>query len=271
MFRFPPSLRAKVFWLVVTVSTAGMLVMAFAALVAEIGHHRDAFVERNHMLAELSAERIVPALKFQDFEVVEIHLAALSNDPNVRYACAYGATGIVVASHAATANAVCPIELDPPGHYFRTDQLVTVVTVDDAGTMLGTIVIVASDRQLFTDIVSFILLIFVTAVLIVGGVAYIARRVTANVVRPIHELTIATQRIRSGDLAQSVAVTGGKELEELAETFNLMSRELRERIVESEREATERKRARAAHEQSETNLRTIIDLMPYMIFARDDQ
>ena len=119
-------------------------------------------------------------------------------------------------------------------------------------------------------IINYALLILFTGVIIVGGVAYIARRVTSGVVRPIHELTTATQRIRSGDLAQSVTVTGGEELEELAETFNLMSGDLRERIADLGREIAERRRAQAAHEQSETNLRTIIDLMPYMIFARDD-
>lgn len=270
MFKIPSSLRAKVFWIVVGVSTAGMLVMAFAALISQIEHRREAFVERSRMLAELAAERSVPALRFQDFEVVELHLEALSNDPSVRYVCAYDAAGVVVASHAANANAVCPKQPNPPGHYFYTNRLETVVSVDSGNRTLGTILLAASNRELIDDITNYVLLIFFTGVVIVAGVAYIARRVTSGVVRPIHELTSATQRIRSGDLAQSVTVTGGEELEELAETFNLMSRDLRERIADLGREIAERRRAHAAHEQSETNLRTIIDLMPYMIFARDD-
>jgi PAS domain S-box-containing protein len=270
MLKVPSSLRAKVFWIVVAVSTAGMLIMAFAALISQIEHQRSAFVERNRMLAELAAERSVPAFRFQDFEVVEIHLEALSSDSSVRYACAYDVVGVLVASHAASTNAVCPG--DPPelGHHFTMNQLETAVAVDAGSGILGTILLVASNRALIDGITGYVLLILITGVGIVAGVAYIARRVTSDVVRPIHELTSATQRIRSGDLAQSVTVSGGEELEELAETFNLMSRDLRERIADLGREIAERRRAQAAQEQSETNLRTIIDLIPYMIFARDD-
>jgi two-component system nitrogen regulation sensor histidine kinase NtrY len=78
--------------------------------------------------------------------------------------------------------------------------------------------------------------------------AWISRRVT----RPVASLAEGARRVAAGDLQAAVPVEGGRELEELAASFNHMTAELlssRERLLQAERVAAWREMARRlAHE-----------------------
>lgn len=74
----------------------------------------------------------------------------------------------------------------------------------------------------------------------------------ARVTRPVEQLALAAQEVAAGNWDTRVAVAGGDELSQLAESFNRMTSELlaqRERLVQTERVAAWRELARRlAHE-----------------------
>jgi nitrogen fixation/metabolism regulation signal transduction histidine kinase len=76
--------------------------------------------------------------------------------------------------------------------------------------------------------------------------------IAARVTRPIEQLALAAQQVAGGNWSARVEVSGGDEVGQLAESFNLMTSELlnqKERLVQAERVAAWRELARRlAHE-----------------------
>jgi two-component system, NtrC family, nitrogen regulation sensor histidine kinase NtrY len=96
-----------------------------------------------------------------------------------------------------------------------------------------------------------------SAALLIGGVGVLLAVVLSGwaatrVTRPVEELARAAQKVTAGDWSTTVNVTSSDELQDLAESFNQMTRELleqRERLVQAERVAAWRELARRlAHE-----------------------
>lgn len=122
-----------------------------------------------------------------------------------------------------------------PGSGFRRNQPVLPNMLDRGepiivdGVQVGTLLPSPQQGQGqalndFSQRVNLILLIAAvgaTALSLVLGLI-----ITRSLTRPIQEITIATQKIADGDLAQTVPVRSSDELGELATSFNQMSSEL---------------------------------------------
>jgi len=127
-----------------------------------------------------------------------------------------------------------------------------VPLADDAGSVLG-VLLIASSRQQMLDLESSLLTtgIAVASAGILIGVA-LSWWATARVTRPVRRLAESAGRVARGDLSTTVNITGGDEIAQLAAAFNHMTGQLtaqRERLVQAERVAAWRELARRlAHE-----------------------
>ncbi len=111
----------------------------------------------------------------------------------------------------------------------------------------------------------------VTALLVVLAV-FVARRLAADMSRPIHDLAGAIGRVSAGDLGTRVTPQGALELRSLGTSFNTMTERLetaREALQHAEREAVWRDVARKlAHEIK--NMLTPIQLSMQLLERQSD-
>ena len=83
----------------------------------------------------------------------------------------------------------------------------------------------------------FLMLLLALGVVVPALVVTVAvRRVTG----PVADLIAASRRVAGGDFGQTITVTTGDELEELAKQFNLMSAQLKESYADLERKVADR-------------------------------
>ncbi|HXA52500.1 MAG TPA: ATP-binding protein [Candidatus Acidoferrum sp.] len=133
-----------------------------------------------------------------------------------------------------------------------TEYVRAVPLPDDAGNVLG-VLLIASSREQMLALESSLLTtgIAVAAAGILIGVA-LSWWATARVTRPVRRLAESAGRVAKGDLSTTVDIAGQDEIAQLAAAFNHMTGELtaqRERLVQAERVAAWRELARRlAHE-----------------------
>lgn len=114
------------------------------------------------------------------------------------------------------------------------------------------LVVVAPERELFAAADAYARLLLAAIAAVVAVVAAWSLLASRAITAPVQALVAATRRIASGNLNVAVASRGGKELGELARSFNAMATELeagRKRLAAAEREQAWAEMARqVAHE-----------------------
>ncbi|MBE9608241.1 EAL domain-containing protein [Chitinilyticum piscinae] len=126
-------------------------------------------------------------------------------------------------------------------------------------------------------------------VLTIIAAMLLARQLGRGILEPVRHLLGTTQAITAGHLDERAAVHNQDEIGELARSFNQMADSLGElqasleqRVAERTRQLSEsnaalsheirqRQHAEAEISERERHLRTIIDLVPHFIFARNNQ
>ncbi len=98
-----------------------------------------------------------------------------------------------------------------------------------------------SNQKLFHRI-SFILYFFLFFILVsLGLIIFIVLPIILRITRPLTQLTKATNEVAAGNLDISLHISSGDELEDLAKSFNRMTRDLRNYLAQSvENEKTKR-------------------------------
>lgn len=125
------------------------------------------------------------------------------------------------------------IALDP-----RTGerQLYLAVPVQYKGQVVGAVEFVSPMGTVYRSI-SRIIFIFATGTLLALGLtALLAVIIARTITGPISAITRTARALASGDFNQSVTIHATDEIGELASTFNMLTRRLREAIASTERE-----------------------------------
>ncbi|MCY0875402.1 MAG: ATP-binding protein [Firmicutes bacterium] len=125
------------------------------------------------------------------------------------------------------------IALDP-----RTGerQLYLAVPVQYKGQVVGAVEFVSPLGTVYHSI-SRIIIIFATGTLLALGLtALLAIIIARTITGPISAITRTARALAGGDFNQSVTIHSNDEIGELASTFNMLTRRLREAIASTERE-----------------------------------
>ena len=144
-------------------------------------------------------------------------------------------------------------------------------------------------QSIQTRIPLFISLMVAAFIANIIAAIYISRVLAGEILKPVRSLLSTTQAITHGQLDERAEIVANDEIGELAESFNQMTDRLRgmhesleqlvsertRQLVDTNRtlqnEIFERNNAEAAIVQSERHLRTIIDLVPHFIFAKNTE
>jgi two-component system nitrogen regulation sensor histidine kinase NtrY len=133
------------------------------------------------------------------------------------------------------------------------DETIDAIPLQGSDQQLLGILLVGTSRRPYVELRRHIR----SAALLSGGTGILLAILlsgwaAARVTRPVEQLALAARQVASGNWRAEVPVTSSDEIGELAESFNHMTRELRdqrERLVQSERVAAWRELARRlAHE-----------------------
>jgi len=125
------------------------------------------------------------------------------------------------------------IALDP-----QTDerQLYLAAPVQYKGQVVGAVEFVAPMTSVYHSI-SRIIIIFATGTLLALGLtAVLAVIIARTITGPISAITRTARALASGDFNQTVTIHSNDEIGELASTFNMLTRRLREAVASTERE-----------------------------------
>jgi signal transduction histidine kinase len=124
-------------------------------------------------------------------------------------------------------------------------ELVELIQADLARQSVSRIM-----KPKYVFFLSFLLILL--AAITIAAAYFFSARLSANLARPLGDLSEATVRIASGDFNQRVRPTGDREIRDLVESFNSMARQLDQttsRLTQTERVAAWRQVARRfAHE-----------------------
>ncbi|HEY7351162.1 MAG TPA: ATP-binding protein [Terriglobales bacterium] len=138
-------------------------------------------------------------------------------------------------------------------HTSAGDQTLNAFPLTGGNNQLLGVLVVASSRQIYTDLRTQIraaATIAASAGLVLA--ILLSSWAAARVTKPVEELATAAHEVAGGNWNTTVSVTRHDELGELADSFNRMTRDLlyhRERLVQAERVAAWRELARRlAHE-----------------------
>jgi signal transduction histidine kinase/CheY-like chemotaxis protein len=218
---------------VLAMTVAGVaVVMACSCLAIAAGITlRHQLVDRMTSLADVLRDSCAAPLVFGDRDFAKRSLASLSQEPNVRAAHLYDASGRLFASYseagAGTAPATAPSDAGTDMDWTSL-RLARPVMLD--GSQVGTLVLHASfadlEKQL-EHLAVVVCLVFLVTTL----VAFLLSRVLQREIsEPIQRLAAVSERVSSGERgALRVEKTADDELGWLVDTFNIMLGRIDER------------------------------------------
>ncbi len=120
-------------------------------------------------------------------------------------------------------------------------------------------------RRQLSHSIAFMACIFLASLV---GAVVLARRLTSEILRPIHELINTTRAIAQGQLAQRAAVETKDEIGDLAQSFNQMADSLQESHEHLELRIAERTQQLSASEQ---RFRDIVNTTNCIVWEADAQ
>lgn len=113
----------------------------------------------------------------------------------------------------------------------RGDRTLTVYTPVDKygwGVVVHEPVLEVFSSLIYSSIIAGVILL-----LAIGAAIYAAFKVAGGIVNPLKELIAAADKIAGGDLTNTIEIKGAAEVNQLADEFNSMTRQLRELIMQT--------------------------------------
>lgn len=215
-------------------TTGAVLVLTSAAFFGtQYQRFRDDMVVNLTTLSRVIGGNSAASLRFQDPLTAEETLAALEAEPHVMAAVVYDGHGQPFARYVRQdVGSFSPPERPPLGSRFEGSHLDLGEPIVEDGERLGSVFIRSDTARLaeFQQVFGFIvLLVFAGA----SGVSWLgARRLRAQIARPLSELVEVAARLSEGDLSTQVRVDRNDETGALARAFNAMGSSLRSLIGE---------------------------------------
>ena len=276
--RYFNSIRAKIVTVVVAVSTLALLLASSAFVVNQYHMARDAKMKRVSAVAELLGYNSSAALSFGEAEVASDLLAALENEPTVRFACLLDEEGESFATYH-TDGAVDPGSIDPGllpqiGQTYSYSSLEVMLPIVESSDTIGSIYIEATLDDLYNQLASNLAAVGMVIVVSMGVAFVLAMRLQSVISRPILNLAETTRAVSAqGDYSIRVHSDSQDEIGVLYQGFNRMLEQVQQ--AESElRDAHDTLEHRVATRTEELAkervlLHTIIESIPQGLFWKD--
>lgn len=239
---------------------------------------RNYFQQEIKKKAEFILENIslisVESLKKNDISLLQEILHKLQVNESILSAKIYNRKGQIVAETTT----LIPIAVQFSNNYFSQDifssdqasfawqshKLLAKKAIMSGGQKLGSVSIELSTADLGYQLAKIRDRGIIVAVFVSFLGMLIAYNLARSITEPIAEITIATKQIAQGNFAQPLNISSNKELASLGNSFNTMTRELRE-LVENLRYRAESLR------ESEIKNRALLNAIPDLMWRFNSQ
>lgn len=240
---------------VAVVSLAVMLLVATLSIAAlflraQIEHSRASALTQ----ANVASSTMAAAMRFGGYEVINDALRVFDTGADHDSAAAYDRTGKLVAQLVAPREADFPshlseLRLNPEG-WLQARPVKYVLRDENTldGTMLGTLVVTPNQEALRATVFTALLALVVVLAFTLGLGALLARRLTAVMVRPLHELTAWAEAVsasRNINVAAPAPRGGAVEVTQLTSSFERLVMQIAEQNRELKRRQYELKASNA--------------------------
>lgn len=224
------SIRLKLLAIILIPSILALL-LACAALVAYDRHtYREDLVRKLLVLADMTADNSLAALKFADPKAAEKTLASLRAEPHIVSAHLYNAAGQVFASYHRDGRPAPPPPLPSQAYVFTEDHLFLLDPVVFEGEELGAVLLQADLLELGARLqryLGMVLLLVGSSTLLILALAAVLQRVIS---RPILDLARTARQVsQHPDYTIRVQVEGRDEMGSLFASFNEMLEQIQHR------------------------------------------
>jgi PAS domain S-box-containing protein len=219
-------------------AVVALLLAMVAALVGEMVTFNRSLLSSTATLAAVGAANSTAALAFKDQREAEAIIAGLASSPDTLSVALYDAAGRRFASYPAEAGP--PSVALPPvaGHEFQPKRLIVWHPAEQAGSVLGLLMIERSRAGLRDRLVTYgamAAIIFIASIITAGAVS---RALQRGIAGPILGLAETARSIsRTGRYSIRAEKVGNDELGQLTDTFNEMLAKIEEQnaaLAESE-------------------------------------
>lgn len=260
----------------ITTLMGSLLAMAFVAMllvfaVVQFTSSRANLADNAKLVAQVVLEDSRGPLLFSDQRILATKFSSLDVYPAVNSACLFDANGMLVARYHKADASQCPNDPAADGEAFLGDDYRLTQGVFWRDTRIGTLELGADQRTVITNLISFVVPMVLFGLAVFVAVFFAGRRMAHRAIQPLKAMTRAANAIGGGDLTVRIDDDGPREVREVALTMNAVIDDLIAARQSAEDELAERRRAQSALSDAERQLRSIIDLVPYLIFAvRED-
>lgn len=237
-------LKRKITWVAMMTALSTLVIALVALSVIESRQFRRVFEKEVQSIGAITGGNSVAALEFLDVDAARRTLSVLAQDPRILAAVLYDAGNREFARFVAP-SAKPDVDILNEGIRIREPIMAS-------GKQVGSILIVASDREILDRILSYAFIMCLIAAFAAAAAYLLSERLQSIVSEPILGLASMAGRVsRTGDYSLRAVVTSKDETGELIRQFNAM--------LETIEHASQALRA------SESQLRTITDSLPVLI------
>lgn len=247
-----------------------LLLTGSALLLNVFVSFRNSLVHSLTTQATILSNDCAAPLTFNDQKTAGEDLRALKASPNITYAIIYGKDGKVFAEYRRTGSKreTPPIPPRKDGYLFYNNQLHIFQTIELDREMIGKIYLRSDLVQLHSLMIHYGVIAAITMAFVFGISFLLLSRLQRLITEPIFDLANSMQIVsRSSDYTHKANVDNEDEIGFLANGFNEMLEQIRQRDTKLLTEIAERKEAevrlRQAKEEWERTFDAIVD--PVMI------
>jgi len=218
------SIRAKLIIVVTVTSTASLLLMGLLLGVFELLNHRRTMAAQTAAVSDIIAANSTAALSFNDEGAAREILRALELQREIRVACLYERSGRLFASFVRRGErSACPAAPDPDRAGFEGGLFVESRAVMLDSERIGTLRVVASQRNLWRGMALFGAVLALTVLASLGIGLLVSSRLRRLISLPILELAETARRVSENrDYTLRAPPRGKDEIGVAVGAFNLM-------------------------------------------------
>jgi PAS domain S-box-containing protein len=249
--------------MVMGITVCSLLLAEIVFVTIDQNSASDAMSSRINVLSRVISSRITAAVMFDDKDTAELLLTTTQEDQSILLACAFSASGNLIAGYSRYAKENCPDNYFSELGSDQSDRLALFQPINLNGNQIGTLYILASTEELNERLMLFYLIVFLVT-LFASIIAFLlVMALQKYITAPLIKLKDIADNISiNGNYERELPEAGNDEIGSLYRSFSRMMDKIQLR-------ETERDSAELTLKQSENRFRTLVQNAPVCIHEMD--